>query len=202
MDSDRSDNNKHETVVVYIDGFNLYYGLRDTGLDTSRWLDLVAMSENLIRPEQQLSLVRYFTARVSGQRGERQSVYLDALWARGNIEIEFGVMARRGSKWEEKQTDTNIVRRVIEDSIDNRFDIAIIISGDTDLVPAVHHIRERHPDKQAVVIFPPNRKSSHLGDIAHGSYPIGKNLIRSCRLPNPVEDIEGRKLWAPKGWLP
>ena len=147
MDSDQSNNNKHETVVVYIDGFNLYYGLRDADLDTSRWLDLVAMSENLTRPEQQLSLVRYFTARVSGQRGERQSIYLDALRARGNIEIEFGVMARRGSKWEEKQTDTNIVRRVIEDSFDNRFDIAIIISGDTDLVPAVHHIRERHPDR-------------------------------------------------------
>ena len=202
MASDRSVKGGLERVVVYIDGFNLYYGLRTVGLHTSRWLDLVAMSEKLIRPNQRLSLVRYFTARVSGSRGERQRVYLDALYARGGIEIDYGVIARHGSKWEEKQTDSNIVRRVIEDAFDNRFEVAIIISGDSDLVPAIMHIKDRHPNKQAVVVFPPSRKSSHLGAVANGSYPIGKNLIRSCRLPNPVEDMEGRKLWAPKGWLP
>ena len=51
-------------VVVYIDGFNLYYGLRDAGWRRYYWLDLRRLSENLLRPDQRLVLVRYFTARV------------------------------------------------------------------------------------------------------------------------------------------
>ena len=57
-----------QRVTVYIDGFNLYYGLRDQELETlPYWLDVRRLSENLLRflVNQHLVAVRYFTARVA-----------------------------------------------------------------------------------------------------------------------------------------
>ena len=81
-----------ERLIAYIDGFNLYYGLRDARLNSSRWLDLRGMCESLLKPGQRLELVRYFTSRVRGdvQATDRQALFIDALHARGGIEMDFG----------------------------------------------------------------------------------------------------------------
>jgi hypothetical protein len=50
-------------VIGYIDGFNLYYGLRDRYQDRYQWLDLVKLVERL-RPLDSVIAVRYFTALV------------------------------------------------------------------------------------------------------------------------------------------
>ena len=54
-------------VMVYVDGFNLYYGLRTKGWRRLYWLDMQALSENLLRRGQRLAGVRYFTARITGK---------------------------------------------------------------------------------------------------------------------------------------
>lgn len=98
-----------DRVITYIDGYNLYYGLRAAGLHSSRWLDLRALCDSLLKPDQQLDLVRYFTTRVRNDRAanRRQSVFIDALLARGRIEIDYGhflskpVTCRRcGNTWQ------------------------------------------------------------------------------------------------------
>src|SRR5258708_32308972 len=48
-------------TIVFVDGFNLYYAIKATGFT---WLDLVALAGRL-SPNNQIDLVRYFTARVS-----------------------------------------------------------------------------------------------------------------------------------------
>lgn len=49
-------------TYVYIDGFNLYYAIKDTGC---KWLDPKQMTEQVV-PSAQVEKIRYFTARVSG----------------------------------------------------------------------------------------------------------------------------------------
>jgi hypothetical protein len=70
-----------DRVVAYIDGFNLYFGLKAAHGRKYLWLDLQALVESLLLPNQELREVQYFTARVrddpNGER--RQAVYLDAL---------------------------------------------------------------------------------------------------------------------------
>lgn len=51
-------------VAVYIDGFNLYNGLKDKHGRKYLWLDLESLARRLLRQDQQLALVRYFTAPV------------------------------------------------------------------------------------------------------------------------------------------
>ena len=204
-----------ERAIVYIDGFNLYHGLMQARLGSSRWLDLSAMSRLLQGENRQLELVRYFTARVRDRPrdAERQSVYIDALRSRGGVEIDFGFFLRKNdiecsrcqNSWpdyEEKKTDVNIAVRLLNDALDDRFDVALIVSGDSDLVPAVESVRTRYPDKRLIVAFPPKRRSVDLEIAAHASFGILNSQIRASRLPNPVVTPEGIALRAPTGWTP
>jgi hypothetical protein len=85
--------NMQRCVTAYVDGFNLYFGLRDSGSRKHLWLDPVALIRSLLRSNQHLIALKYFTARLSGGRGRsrdplhdqregkrvRQSNYIDAL---------------------------------------------------------------------------------------------------------------------------
>jgi hypothetical protein len=67
-------------TIVYVDGFNLYYAIRNT---PSRWLNLVALSD-LLLPNDDILQVKYFTAPVKSQPDDpnarqRQEIYLRAL---------------------------------------------------------------------------------------------------------------------------
>jgi len=68
-------NKKNERVIVYIDGFNLYFGMREANLDNCRWLNIKKMILKLIQPHQELVEIKYFISRVSNSpdKQKRQS---------------------------------------------------------------------------------------------------------------------------------
>ena len=68
-------------VVAYVDGFNLYFGLKEAHGRRFLWLDLQRLVVDLLQPDQHLHAVQYFTARIRDdpEGGSRQSIYLDAL---------------------------------------------------------------------------------------------------------------------------
>ena len=76
-----------------IDGFNLYYRLLKDN-PSLKWLDLRALSAQLLQPQNQIQTVRYYTARISGRvdptAPARQQVYLDALQTVPEITIHLG----------------------------------------------------------------------------------------------------------------
>ena len=161
-----------------------------------------------------LGLVRYFTARVRDdpEAASDQAAYLDALLAREGVEVEFGhflatsVECRRcgfvKKKYEEKRTDVNMAVRLLEDAYDDRFDLAIVVSADSDLVAPIEAVRRRFGDKRVMVAFPPHRRSARLRRAADATHHLSGPVIRSSRLPDPVMTPAGVKLRAPRGWLP
>lgn len=84
---------------VYVDGFNLYHGLRDLASKQPdsrswKWLDLMALSQRLV-PADEVNLIRYFTARLnsfgnSPERLQRQQTYLRALQGRPQLAVHLG----------------------------------------------------------------------------------------------------------------
>ncbi len=69
-------------TIVYVDGFNLYYG----ALKGSpwKWLDLFLLFKTILQSHHDIRAIKYFTARVSSTSGDpskprRQDVYLRAL---------------------------------------------------------------------------------------------------------------------------
>ena len=58
-----------DRVIVYIDGFNLYFGLKSKGWRRYFWLNPQKLIENLLKPGQRLVFTKYFTARVNNNPG-------------------------------------------------------------------------------------------------------------------------------------
>ena len=55
--------NMHQKVIVYVDGFNFYYGLKaDSKWKKYYWLDMVALFEKFLRPDQEIVAVKYYSA--------------------------------------------------------------------------------------------------------------------------------------------
>jgi len=153
----------NERVIVYVDGFNLYFGLKDRGWRHLYWLNIRKFGENLVKPCQSLVGVKYFTSRITTQneKRRRQAVFLEALEATDGIEVFFGkynaneVICRNCShiriQYQEKMTDVNIATQMMVDAFQNKFDAAILVSGDSDLHSPIKAIKSVFPEKRIVV---------------------------------------------------
>lgn len=68
-------------VTAYIDGFNLYFGLRAKGWRQYYWLNVQLLALNLLKPDQRLLFTKYFTSRIKDppDKQRRQSTFIEAL---------------------------------------------------------------------------------------------------------------------------
>jgi NYN domain len=142
-------------VILYIDGFNFYYGIKAAGWDDCLWLNPCALAENLLKPGQQLAGIKYFTSRISenardpGKR-KRQTAFIEAIQSAPSTAVYFGQFQARAlsckqcsANWQtfdEKMTDVNIATHMLCDAFEDKFDTALIVSGHmalTDLEPCV-----------------------------------------------------------------
>jgi hypothetical protein len=205
-----------DTLIVYVDGFNLYHGLREKFGRKYLWLDLVALSRAL-RPTSTLAKVQYFTAPVLNDppAASRQSTYLAGLASHnpaGLVDVVNGryqsksKMCRRcrnqWTEYEEKETDVNIATHIVADAARKSMDAALIVSADSDLTPAVRMARQIHPALFIAAAFPPKRFSSELQALMPGSFHIGISKIKQSQLPQQVVDPSTNKTWTrPSKWV-
>lgn len=202
-------------VISYIDGFNLYFGLRDKGWKRYYWLDLVTLSRSLMLPKQSLQATHYFTTRIRSASNnqadkQRQDDYLDALATCKNLSIHYGHYLQKsrqcrkcGSVWpdyEEKMTDVNIAVQLIADAFDDQFDTALIISADSDLTTPVRFVRGRFPQKKVVIAQPPGRNSNQLSRVATTAFQINRKKVQNSQLPKTITTPAGIVLQRPATW--
>lgn len=203
-----------DRVMAYVDGFNLYFGLREKYGRRYHWLDLQALVTSLLKPDQDLVGVTYFTARVRNQpvSEQRQVEYLSALTAHcskltiveGRYQEKGHACRRCGSTWtayEEKETDVSVAIALLEDAVNDAFDHALVVSADSDLCPAVRAVKRVAPQKRVIAAFPPRRRSAELGNVAHARLTIGDAKIRQAQLPASVESEQaGLTFTRPTYW--
>ncbi len=202
-------------VIVYVDGFNLYFGLRSKGWRKYYWLDLHALATALLKPGQTLQCVHYFTSRIRANGRnvpdmQRQTAYLEALGTLPTLQTHFGHYLEKpkqcrhcGAQWmdyEEKMTDVNIAVQLLADAFDDRFDTALLISGDSDLTTPVNKLRAKFPAKRLIVVFPPGRQSFELKKAANATFIIGEANLRQSQLPAQVKRADGFVLQRPAHW--
>lgn len=205
-------------VAAYIDGFNLYHGLRAVYRHRYLWLDPVALVRRL-RPHDDVVAVRYFTALIMDNplAQARQEGYLAALAAHcgSRLDVVLGYYRRRTRRcyrcgdvsrtYEEKQTDVNIAISLVDDAVRNTADIAVIISGDGDLCPAISMARrlaaEAGNSLGVMVAFPPSRSSPALRRQVPRAVHLTGPAIRNSLLPDEVQDPwSGVKHCRPDKW--
>lgn len=200
-----------ERVLVYIDGFNLYFGMMEAGFEKCRWLNVAQLAQNLLKPTQKIVGVKYFTSRVSNNpnKQKRQTTYLEALETQG-VEIIYGHYQsnsiecnRCGHLWmdqNEKMTDVNIATNLIVDAFQDRYDMAMLISGDSDLVPPIRAVHSLFSNKRVFVSFPPKRHNQTVAAAAKGSQVIGRKKLADNQLPNTITKKGGYVLTRPSEW--
>lgn len=202
-----------ERMVVYIDGFNLYHGIHDWARCRWLWLDLPKLARSL-RPRNDLTRLHYFTAPVLNDPGgaSRQQTYQNALKAAHGdlIQITQGRYQTKKSEcrkcgkvrtvYEEKETDVSIAANIVADAARGDVDTALIISADSDLIPAIKIARELRPEQFFVAAFPPKRHSDELMRVLPQSFRIGQTKIKRAQLPEDVPGPDGKTYSRPPKW--
>jgi hypothetical protein len=204
-----------QRVIAYFDGFNLFFGLKSKGWKQFYWLDVQAVARALLRPHQLLASVKYFTSRVSSAHGDpaqarRQAIYLEALATLPATSLYFGHYLSKavqchacGAQWQkhdEKMTDVNIATELLVDAFQDRFDTALLVTADSDLAGPITRLRQLFPAKRVVVVFPPDRASKRLAQLASATLHLGRGVLAGAQLPDPVIKSDGFALQRPVNW--
>jgi len=185
-------------VSMYVDGFNLYHGMHSRFQRRYLWLDLRALATKLLKEDQELGEVHYFTARMrgGGDSAARQAEYLGALRATGVNVVEGRFQEKHvqcrscQTQWlsyEEKESDVSLSVSLVEHAAMDKFDVALLLTGDSDMCPAVRAVRRLSPQARVIAVFPPARTSGDLRRTAHGSMQLGQAPLRQSQLPEAVE---------------
>jgi uncharacterized LabA/DUF88 family protein len=206
-----------DRVIVYVDGFNLYYGaVKNTRY---KWLNLQRFFE-LVRPHDNLIQIHYFSALVTGPNLPNQEAYLRALAALPKVNVVLGKFKSKqvrcsqtacthaGSRifavQEEKRTDVNIAVYLVDDAYQDRCDHSIVVSGDSDLVPGITMLKHRFPRKKVTVYVPtrnPVRGAAvELRTAADKHRDLPLNLLRFAQFANPSPDGAGGMVNKPPTW--
>lgn len=213
-------------TIAYVDGYNLYYGLLKG--TPYKWLDLVQFVAKLLRDNHSLVSVKYFTSPVKTYPHDtsaldRQKIYLQALGTLPNVEIIQGFyrkdtvlmpvheeeckkcpMASDGFvkvvKLEEKRTDVNIASAMLLDAFNDRADVFVLVSGDTDFIAPVNIVRKDF--KKTVIVFNPRETKSWLRDYASYYRDVPRDLPAKCQLPDviPYGTRGDRFIHRPPAW--
>ncbi len=195
---------------IYIDGFNLFYGaLKGTPY---KWLDLNRLCE-LLLPHNDIQSIKYFTARVTARSNKpnqatNQQFYLRALQTLPNLDIIYGhflsnevrmPLAKpiRGQsamvkviKTEEKGSDVNIAAHLVNDAHRGLFDVAVLITNDSDLLTPMQIVqRELH---LPVGLISPYKRIAHvLAREAAFKKKIRSGVLGASQLPHTLRDGQG-----------
>ncbi len=184
-----------------------------------KWLNLERYFRQL-RNSDNVAKIHYFTAEVVGPSLANQRAYLRALATLPTVQITLGRFKRKQvrcrvqacahqadrhfSSMEEKRTDVAIALQIVVDAFQNNCDRFVIVSGDSDLVPAVHWVKTLFPRKEVIVYVPtrhPTRGAAvELRAAADKSKDLPIALLRHSQFPAQLSDQAGGVIDKPAGW--
>lgn len=201
-----------------MDGFNLYYGcVKGTPY---RWLDLSKLCTMLL-PGYDIKQIKYFTSLVvprseDPQQLDRQMTYLRALKTIPNLEIYYGqflthavrkYLARPPAQGaatvevldtREKGSDVNLASHLLVDGFDQRYQVAIVVSSDSDLVEPIKLVIHRL-GLSVGVLHPHTQHSKELRQVASFYRPIRERALKVCQFPTTLTDSAGT-ITKPLSW--
>ena len=209
-----------DRTYIYVDGFNLYYrAVKDTPY---RWLDLKALFQSVLWSTNEIEAINYYTADVSGKHDRdaprRQKAYLRALRTIPEVSIYKGSFLV-SKKWaglatsprmfvyprprtvriirtEEKGSDVNLASHLLADGFNKRYDVAVVVSNDTDLVEPIR-IVVRELKIPVGLICPSPSPARSLKAVASFIRNITARRLAAAQFPDP---IPGTTIAKPAAW--
>lgn len=200
---------------VYVDGFNLFYGcVKGT---PHRWLDLARLSRKIF-PSNDIRRIRYFTALVNAplndpQKQQRQLTYIRALETIPGLSVHLGQFSRHrvvrdlanpkpgGPRQvevidpKEKGSDVALATYLLVDGFQGDYDVAVVISNDSDLCLPIEKVRTELGRTVVVVspaLFAGRRPSYQLRQVASFFMTIRHSSLAASHFPTTLTDTAGQ----------
>lgn len=203
-------------VIVYVDGYNFYYGLKHGGSTWKRlyWLDIVKFFERMMLPDQELVEVNYYSACPldDQQAADNQDVLFSANKLNPKFKLHLGRYKKKKFKcqncgykiktYEEKESDVRVATGMLVDMFAKRCDITIVVSADSDMIPSVEIIKSFNPTHPVHAFIPPNQKSFALVSKCDTTVWLSRYKARFVQsmLPDEVLLENGYVLRRPENW--
>ena len=205
-------------IVFLVDGFNLYHALAHTQATKPatqycryKWLNLWKFASLFVGSMDTLEKVLLFTAFATWDPAKvaRHKILIRANESAG-VSVVLGEFKRKNKRcwlckkqyftFEEKQTDVNIALTLFQLAVQDQYDRAVIVSGDTDLLPAIKAVRATFPHKQIGVIVPIGRSSEDMLKNADFRFKMREYHLQSSRFPDRIELPDKSTLDCPANW--
>ncbi len=217
-------------VIVYIDGFNLYY--RALRRPEHKWLNVQALAEALL-PNDDIIKIKYFTAKIQPSKIDprkhvRQQIYFRALETLPRVELLFGnyitscarmplydewkagiMKLVRVAKQEEKGTDVNLATHMMRDAFRGEFEAAAVLTSDSDLAEPFRIVAQEL--ELPVILLHPyvadgngvlREPARKLRTyVGNRIKKIREGLLAASQLPDELKDRHG-SITRPHEWLP
>jgi uncharacterized LabA/DUF88 family protein len=215
---------KKKRIRSFVDGFNLYHALDwfEDGVNEDecrryrkyKWLSLTSLSKCYISPNsQELVGVEYFTtyATWNPMKYLRHRQYVMAQEAEG-VHVTFGnfkdkyvqcqaACAGTFLLHQEKQTDVNIALSLVEHARTDSYDIALLISGDSDLIPAIQLVHKL--GKKVAAVVPLGRKAKEVQKACQKPwFKMTEEHLERCLLPDLLKHPSGAWVVRPAEYNP
>jgi len=181
----------------------------------ARHKELVLILSHLFGKTAVLNEIYYFSALAKHLEARKPDVtrrhrnFIRCLQATGVI-IELNRFKKKSTrchlcgktfnKYEEKETDVAIAVKLLEVLVTDSCDSAVLVTGDTDLAPAIRTADKLFPHKRIICAFPYKRKNKELAKLALGSYEINKNQYPKHQFPDPYVLPSGTAIHKPSPW--
>lgn len=206
-----------QRVIFLIDGFNLYHAICDSAQCISprfrgyKWVNLRKLAECYVRSKDKIRGVYYFTALPPWDEAkrDRHKLYIKAQTQYGVKTIfgKFRLITRKCratckqeyETYAEKKTDVNISTLLFDLAYHKKCDRFIIISADTDLIPAIQLVQRIFKVEVGVVI-PVNKKGKDIAKACDFKYRMKEKHLLSSVLPDSIELKDGIVLTRPPNW--
>lgn len=195
----------------FYDGFNLYHSIEKLP-KKYRWLNLKKLSECFITKQEQLSQIYYFSALAfwNTEKVRRHERYIKALESVGVIPVlgKFKKIQRHCTichqkypAHEEKQTDVNIAIQLLKSAFLDSFDIAYIVSGDSDLIPSIQSVKAQFPDKKIYLVVPIKRSANELENVCDKTMRLKMHHLDTSMFPREVKHGDSLVSCCPDEWM-
>lgn len=211
-------------TTFLIDGFNLYHSAKDASIDLNlkgngtRWLNIYAMCSSYLHAignNAQIADVYYFSALARHIEAFKPDVvarhltFIRCLKATGVI-VELARFKKKNipcshcnkniKRHEEKETDVAIAAKLLEVLFLDRCDTVVLVTGDTDIVPAVKTAQRLFPDKNIAFLLPYKRHNQELAKLAPLHFDIKKETYARHQFPDPFITAKGKQVIKPAAW--
>lgn len=202
-------------VSFFIDGFNVFHALDcKISYHKYKWLDYWALAKCFVTSKDKIIDVYYFTAYAEWEADKkaRHQLLIRALNMNG-VKIIFGKFKLRDKKcrichrtyqtFEEKQTDVNISVKLFQCAYNDTFDKGILVTGDSDIVPAIKAVKESFPAKQIGVVIPIGRSAEDMKNACDFHMKMKEKHLRDSQFPDSIiiDAAKGITLNRPPMWI-